>query len=397
MDQTVGVQFPGIPEVFRVRAMPVGDGLQLRPDPGNVPIDLLHIQRLVPGFPIVVHPDGQIPGIAAVQAVLLAKVQAAGGGDHHQHHGQQHADGCQPRAVALHAVGHGGSGYKMLRPVVVAPVFLQQPAQQHGAGNQQQIGGNDDHDHRHKEPGHSLQRVLDGHRQIVGAAQNHNAQQRQQPVAPGGLFSHIFAAEQLHGLRKLNLAQSVQEDQQVNDAEQQQGILRRVPGHEEVQADLRADHVGKPQLRQLGQGNAEAQTEHPGHQPGHHRLPEQDPRDAPLAHAQDVVKSKFLFPPADQEGIGVKQKQHGKHRDDEAAQPQNGAQDGVPADLLHLGRNRKGIEDVEHGGGHHAGEQVRKVQPPVFADTVCRQPGKQEFRHARSPPCASIVRVSEIF
>ena len=50
----------------------------------------------------------QLPGVAGHQGILRAKVQAGGGREHHQYHGGQDAHRGQSRAVALHAVSHGG-------------------------------------------------------------------------------------------------------------------------------------------------------------------------------------------------------------------------------------------------------------------------------------------------
>ena len=86
-------------------------------------------QRFVTGK--ITDVDGNIFRIPGVQAVLLAEIQTGGAKHHHQHHGAQNADGSQSRAVALHPVGHGGHRNKMVFPVIVVPILLQQPAKHH--------------------------------------------------------------------------------------------------------------------------------------------------------------------------------------------------------------------------------------------------------------------------
>lgn len=96
----------------------------------------------------------------------------------------QDADGGKACAVALHAVDQGGNGHEMPLPVIEPGIPLQQAAQGHGAGDKQQIGGGDDHQHGGEEPGQGRQRLPDGHSQVVGRPQQQNAQQRR-PNWPG--------------------------------------------------------------------------------------------------------------------------------------------------------------------------------------------------------------------
>ena len=138
--------------------------------------------------------DIYIARIAGAQQAFRAKVQAGGGGNGDQHHRGQDADGGQARAVALHAVGHGGDGYEVARLIIEALVLLQQAAQHNGARDEQQIGGDDDHDDGHKEPCQRLQRLLNGYRQIIGGRQQRCAEHAQRIVGARGLFARAFAA-----------------------------------------------------------------------------------------------------------------------------------------------------------------------------------------------------------
>ncbi len=56
----------------------------------------------------------------------------------------------------------------MLGLVIEARVFLQQPAQSHRAGNEQQISGDDYHNYRHKEQTQGHDGVFNGDGQKVG-------------------------------------------------------------------------------------------------------------------------------------------------------------------------------------------------------------------------------------
>ena len=113
----------------------------------------------------------QLPGIALREILFDAAVQGDGGGGNDQHHSGQNTDGSQACTVALHPVGHGGHGDKVAGFIIITLALLQQTAQGHGPGYEQQVGSRNDQQHRHKEPGHGQNGVLDGHSQMVSRRQ----------------------------------------------------------------------------------------------------------------------------------------------------------------------------------------------------------------------------------
>ena len=146
--------------------------------------------------------------------------------------------------------------------------------------------------------------------------------------------------------------------------------------------------------------------ENPGEQPDadgsegdDERFPKQNKPDVPLAHAEDVVKAELFLPSADQERVGVKQKDDGKQRDDPAAQREH-ALNGVPAHL-ELQRVADGEEhdDVKHHHHAGAGEDEREKHPFILSDA---EGGQLRIKgetclHWFIPPVSISVRVSEIF
>ena len=86
-----------------------------------------------------------IAGISRVQRFLAAEVQAGGRGYHDQHHRCENAYRRKTRAVALHAVCHRGHGHEVLGLIVIAFIFLKQPAHHDAARNEDEIGRCDDH------------------------------------------------------------------------------------------------------------------------------------------------------------------------------------------------------------------------------------------------------------
>ena len=80
---------------------------------------------------IEVHCEIEVVRIPRSEDILLAEVQAGGAGYHDEHHGNEDADRGKTRSVALHAVDHRGHGDEVVGLIVIAPVFLQNAAQQH--------------------------------------------------------------------------------------------------------------------------------------------------------------------------------------------------------------------------------------------------------------------------
>ena len=337
-----------------------------------------------------------VAGIPGIHRVLLPHIQAGGGGDHHQHHGGQNAHRGQPRAVALHAVGHRRHGHEVLGPVVVFFVPLQAPAQRHRSADKQQIGGQYHHDDRREEPQQRRQRLLDGHRQRVSAAQQHHARRRQHPLGAGRLFAHALAAQQRHGTDAVQLPQAVQQDQRVDDRKQRRRSQQRRYGDRQ---GVGHGHPQKPhhaQLRQLIQHHAQEQPRTRGQAVGNGRLPQQDAGDAALPHAQHIVQAELPLPAANEKRVGVEQKDQRKHGDDHRAQPQDyGAAAAAGHVLQHrrAGQPRKNVEHQHHARG---AEAVGQIQALVFHHARPRKAGVQSPLHAGSPPDCSMVSVSEI-
>ena len=281
--------------------------------------------------------------------------------------------------------------------VVIALVFLEQPAQHHGTGDEHQEGCHNDHAHGDEEEGQGGQRTLDGHGHVIGRCQQHNSAEAQQVVGSGRLFTGVLAFQQGHGAESPELNQPFQKNQQENNGKQENGIGKcfRVDG--EVVGDFPVDDPHQPQLRQLGQCNAPQKPRAQGGNKEENVLPQQQQAQISLAHAQNVVKTEFLLPSAHEEGIGIEQENDGKQRHDPGSQPQH-----LPrgSSACHGHEQRHGgkiVDDVEHHDHSGAGEQVGKIQPLVLADALDGQSRIEAQSHARSPPVASMVSVSEIF
>ena len=251
-----------------------------------------------------------LPGIARIQGTFLAEVQAGSGGDHHQHHGKQDAHRRQSRARAVHTVGHGGNGNKVIRLVVIPLVLLQDTAQKHRAGNKNHVSGEDHHAHRCKEHHQRGHRIGNGYGDVVRRRQQRSAAQAKQPVGLRGLLAHVFAAQKVDGAGFAKQPKRAQEDEQEYHRKQDQRLGDGLGRNGERVGNGAVEHVHHQRFRRLGKQHAREQTDRQGREGGNQRLPEKHQADGRLAHAQDVVQAKFLLPAPHQKGIGVHQKQH---------------------------------------------------------------------------------------
>ena len=283
----------------------------------------------------------------------------------------------------------------MLFFVVVALVLLQRPAQGHRPGDEQQVGGHDHHPHGDEEQPQGRQGVLDGDGDVIGAPQQHQAAQGQEIVGFGGLLPHGFTAQQGDGIGPAQLPQAVQVQQGEDDPEEQQAVAQGVQVDEQAVARLPAHQAQEQQFRELAQGDAPCQPQDQGQDGDHHRLHQQEYTQVPLTQTQDIVQAELHLPAAHEEGVGVKEKDHGEQADDEHAHTQAALHRGAPSDGVQLGQVPQVAHDVAHQHHPGAGEEIGEIEAAVFPKTAQSQLGIEP--HACSPPVESTVRVSAIF
>ena len=106
--------------------------------------------------------------------------------------------------------------------IVVGGVLLQLAAQQHAAGDHNEVGGQDHQNDRHKEQRKRHQRLPDGDCHVVGGAQHYKAQQSQEPVGARRLFAGGFTLQQADGRGAPYRHGGPQQKQQVNNAKNDQ-------------------------------------------------------------------------------------------------------------------------------------------------------------------------------
>ena len=361
---------------------------------------LAHLRDgVVRELPRLAQPEGDVllARVARFEGVVRAEIQTRRGAEHDEHHRRQNADRGKPRAVALHAVGHGRDGDEMVRAVIIPPVLLQRAAQHDRAADEQQERCENDQQHRDEEPEQRAHGIGDCDGDVIRRTQQSHAEHAQQPVCPGRLFARALAAQQRDRRGKAHLPQGVQKQQRENDGKHDRRARERRDADGERERYAALQELQQRQLHELGKQHAQRQPRRQRDEGGDERLPEQNYADVALFHAENIIKPKFLFAPPDEKRVGVKQENAGEHRDDPTAELHRHARRVAAARGIDERALREERDDVEHGDHADAGEDVGRVEALIFADAVHRQLWEKFQLHARSPPVVSMVSVSAIF
>ena len=140
--------------------------------------------------------------------------------------------------------------------------------------------------------------------------------------------------QKLDGVGQTDLPYRFKKQQKENADKQQHGVAhrRRIDG--EVIACVRLDKVRKTELGKLRQRSAEDKAEHERHGRKDERFAKKHSCDIALAHAEDVIKAELLFPPADEERVCIKQKQHGEKTDDARTEAEHAAEGRAAAHFI---------------------------------------------------------------
>ena len=360
--------------------------------PEEIEVVILHLRE--GGQPEL---DVHLARILRAERILLAKIEACRRRDHDEHHRRQNADGRQPRAVALHAIGHRGDGDKVVCAVVIPLILLQHAAEQHRRRNHQQVRRENDQNHRHKEPCDRVQRVFDRHGQIIRRAEQDEAQQAEKPVGPRRLLTRGLAAQEGHGGASSHTHHRHEPEQRVDHREAARCAEQGREVEREGQRRRAAHHLHDGKLNELGEQHAEEQPARNDDGCREQRLPGEDARKVALAHAEDVVEAEFAPAPPDEEGVCVKQENHRKDQQHDVAERHDHAEVVAAGERPERIRPREGRENVADRRHQRAHREIRPVHAAVLPHPVDGEAGIEGSFHFRSPPVASTVSVPAIF
>ena len=278
--------------------------------------------------------------------------------------------------------------------VVVALVALHELQHRNAAGQEEAVGADDDQYHRHEEQAQGGDHALGGDGDVVAAPQGQQADDHQGPFDPGLFLAHFAAPEQLNGLGPAHLHQVGQQQEQEDGGEDDDGPGHALPVEGVGHGDVKGQQVAQHQEHQPVQQHPYDQPGADGQQRAENGLQSQHRGDVALLQAQNVVQAQLLFAPLDQKAVGVVE-------EDDAEQPHD--DDAEVHDDLHGVAAGEGLVDADGGHDEEAdhrqrrGEQEGQVEAAVVFDVAHRQSEIEVVSHARSPPVASMVRVSLIF
>lgn len=151
------------------------------------------------------------------------------------------------------------------------------------------------------------------------------------------------------------------------------------------------------QKRQLAEKNPDCNAACDGDPCTVSRFPETKQGNMPLFQSQNVIESQFPLAPLHHKAVGVEQQRSGKKCHHNTAQIHQTLEVSGPPDGGDDLAVRQVTEDIVHGRGTAAGEQVRPVVPArCAADLPGPTGGKSRIYAWEPPPSARMVRVSEM-
>ena len=188
----------------------------------------------------------------------------------------------------------------MLRLIIISFPLLQQPAECHRSGDKEEICCNDHHDHRKEKENDRRHRIDHHDRQIIGGSQDDRAKDRQHPVGPGRFLAHLFTFQKFHRTEPEDRDEHPHHDQDKDPDKQPRRCKDRPCAYLKTESDIPAQDLHRRQFRKPGEKHAEPDAGDDRDEGRQDIFPGKDPHQVALAHAQDIVKSEFFLPPADQ-------------------------------------------------------------------------------------------------
>ncbi len=313
-----------------------------------------------------------VPGITIPYNALHPRHQGSRRGNHHQYHGGQDTDICQPHRVLLHPVNHTGHAHKMLRAVIIFFIFPKHLQKGNASRSKQQIGPRDDQEYRHKKQQYGSDGVLGGNGDIIAAPQRSQSPDCQQPVGLWLPLPLTSGPQQPNGVRRTNLPDAVGVNQQKYSQEKGDCGCYRLRRDEKSQRHLRPHYPDHAQEHYLVQSHPKQQSQPQGNQCHINGLPAHHPGKMPSLHTQDVEDPEFLFPLLHQEAVGVKQENKSKNRYNPAPKPHGSVQEIPSKHILQPRIQRQGLYDIEHRHRQNAGQHIGNIRFPVLFYIFCR-------------------------
>ena len=282
----------------------------------------------------------------------------------------------------------------MIGLVIIALIFLQYPAKGYGTCNEQQISAPDHQQHGAEKHQHGLYGMFDGDCQKVGKSQQDRSDQRHRPVGLRRTLPHILTAQKLYWICHPDLTQCHYQNQTENNQIPDHCVSHIRGNDPHGIVHIRPQKKVHQQFRQLGKQNPQTQTGGQADTSHHQALPDHDPGEIALVHAQDTVQSKFLFASADQKRMGVEQKADGKHADHHTSKHHEKHNDGTAPHCGHHGTGMQITHNIEHHNHTRGGEQIGNIKFFIFSYARPGQAGIKTHLHASpsSPAQACVAR-----
>ena len=188
----------------------------------------------------------------------------------------------------------------MFCSIVIFLILLEQFAQRYRSRDKKQIRSDDHHDNRNKEHEHRRQGIDDRHCQIIRPGQQRRSYDRQNPVCLRRFLAYILTLQHFYRAQPEDVEDHPQHDKEKNTQKKNCCYYDRLRLYPDRESCLPAKDTDRGKLRQLGKKNAQKKARRNGEHRCQHILPHEDFDQIAFSHPEDVVKSEFFLPSADQ-------------------------------------------------------------------------------------------------
>ena len=316
---------------------------------------------------------------------IHALIQAHRGRDRHEHHRREDADARKTGRVAAHAVNETGDSGKVAGFIVVTPVFSQRLEHDDAQRDEREIRADDDKDDCREEILNSVQGRACAQGNDIARGKAHRAEQCEDPLAARLALALTTGAQQLHGVRQMDDADGIEQEQQKQRAEEHHRTADAHQADVQPERGLPADEPHEHELQELGEHTRRHEAEKQRHGRRIQRLPEEHVGDVALFHAEDVVDGKLALALLGEGAVRIKEDDGGKQRHDEHAETEHLTDAAAVLHLTEIGIAREREHDAKQRHDHDAGQQIRQVEPAVFLQ-IRRRQTRVEITHGAHRP-----------
>ena len=164
--------------------------------------------------------------------------------------------------------------------------------------------------------------------------------------------------QKLDGVIFVNLIEGIHQNKKINDRKERCRRQGRFPIYINTVIDLFIHDINQTKLRHFGESHAQKKAADQDNDVRNHCFPEQNMKEISFVHAENIIKSQFLFPAFDESRAGIKQKRNRKRSNSPAAHIKQDRQNLLARQASHHLRSTEEAENVKYHDHGHAGHKI---------------------------------------